>query len=410
MPLHDVDDDPSSGGDGGEAKRLHLDHDNDDPRPASRPWLPSRASLVSREDDDDGAALAPAHASAGGSRPTELNRLHPEHFGLDPLFWAHLKLFNSGIQGMTKIENCTQNCLAGVRAVYGAHVVGVLVAVVAKPTLSRFTVDDGTALLECLLWDCSQGDLRAFECMLGCIVRAYGRLEFPSQARFEQCRRLVLARAPELVRDPNEEVLHWLEAIDLWPVYCTPMVLPADDEHVSALPPAPSLDVEIHNLIKQVPPMPLIAAVGHLDCVSTVQGDEFRAYRETMFHLPELCRQPRIFAWHVGTSDRLTAVRQAVGVLVNKGLVAVIDVTNDVFGVITTEGYTIPGIVSAMRNILRHRPHDAAVSKAAIVAAARVDSRLRNVAQSRFEHALRRMVQDSLLAVAGKDEYRFVCL
>jgi len=107
---------------------------------------------------------------------------HPELFGMDPLFWTHLKLFNSFILGMKKVENCTENLLANVRPVAYAHVVGVLVAqkIQSRPSRSVFVVDDGTELIDCLYWH-EDDALSPRRLDLGSLVRAMGRVELPRE-------------------------------------------------------------------------------------------------------------------------------------------------------------------------------------------------------------------------------------
>jgi len=238
--------------------------------------------------------------------------LRPDQYGIDPLFFTNLKLFNSSIIGMKKVENCSENVLADVRPVTNAHIVGVLIAkkVESNPSRTLFVVDDGTALLDCLYWHKEDDFVPPYSLDIGILVRGLGRIELPrkttrSGRELEQRRQLILTKYLEPVQDPNEELLHWLEVVELWETYKIPF-RPGNAATLSSsasntfkdlgksLEPLESLELAIHDIVTHVPPMPLINASAKIP-----PGLRNTNLIETYFLIAELMKQSRIAEWQM---------------------------------------------------------------------------------------------------------------
>lgn len=111
-----------------------------------------------------------------------------------------------------------------------ACILGVIVNVQLKrPRI--ITIDDGTALIDCLEWyeenEESESTVSYFrKLQVGTLVKALGNLQFPpdtvtlngseSVRRYSKIRQLVLTAPVQVQTDINAQVMHWKSCMELW--------------------------------------------------------------------------------------------------------------------------------------------------------------------------------------------------
>eukprot|EP00897_Mesotaenium_endlicherianum_P010399 jgi/Mesen1/9388/ME000613S08757 len=103
------------------------------------------------------------------------------------------------------------------RPVREVEVLGVVVSLEEKDDVFvRFAVDDGTACVACILWlqqhltaVCSSAHHLAAKLSVGEVVRVQGQVSHFRTAN------QVTVHSLQVVGDPNMEILHWLDCIDL---------------------------------------------------------------------------------------------------------------------------------------------------------------------------------------------------
>ncbi|RKP06391.1 hypothetical protein THASP1DRAFT_31791 [Thamnocephalis sphaerospora] len=145
--------------------------------------------------------------------PTTEQRLAGYAYGLDPLFWQDVKLFCAHLRELSPHDSIPEiYFLNGLHPVRTVCLVGLIVAIERSgQNAMLYTLDDGTGLAVCTLWDTDQIERSADRQVpvLGDLVHIRGRVREFREKRQVQIYRL------ELVRDPNAETLHWLEVVQL---------------------------------------------------------------------------------------------------------------------------------------------------------------------------------------------------
>ncbi|XXG51150.1 hypothetical protein AAC387_Pa02g4986 [Persea americana] len=146
---------------------------------------------------------------------------------MDSLSSTHIKLLAFDLLSLTQIPNPLSFYLHG-RFVSRAETVGVIVGRERKPNFLKFLIDDGTACIPCIIWlnhhsspyfsRHHPSDLRlisqiatdeAAAIQLGTLARVRGRIN--------AYRGVIQINVTDVVieRDPNAEILHWLDCIRL---------------------------------------------------------------------------------------------------------------------------------------------------------------------------------------------------
>ena len=147
----------------------------------------------------------------------------PTQWGLNPLYWSYLRLtcyqVNECLSTLPSLENA--HVLHGTHSVTKVELVGIVVRVVSIPSsMDKYTLDDGTGLVDCTKWMTQfekkrdRLGLRPMEFCLGDMVRVRGRLKrVPDQtlARYI-CfsTREVSVKSMTFVESKHEEIHHRL--------------------------------------------------------------------------------------------------------------------------------------------------------------------------------------------------------
>lgn len=145
---------------------------------------------------------------------------------MDPIQTVHVKLMASDLLSLT-VRPSNPPCFTRKgRPISRAETVGVVVSRECKDKFLRFLVDDGSGCIPCILWlnhnyHTSHGGSSNLDLMvemtlkqseivqLGELVRVRGRITFYRGMLQITVRDVVVER------DPNAEVLHWLDCIRL---------------------------------------------------------------------------------------------------------------------------------------------------------------------------------------------------
>jgi len=147
-----------------------------------------------------------------------------EHWGLDPLFWAHVKLFIGQVLGLPSLPGFSEPFNLYGHPVARVSVMGVIVEALPRPHHLSISVDDGTGCIQCSYFSNSvhAGAVPPTALIVGCLVSVQGKLH-----QFRQRRSIAIYRIG-IEDDPNAEAQHILEVIRLTQsVYQRPSPVPA---------------------------------------------------------------------------------------------------------------------------------------------------------------------------------------
>ena len=170
-------------------------------------------------------------------------RIFPEQvcYALDPLYFAYAKLFIVQINNLKNAPQIPNSHFIEtekhyMRPVNNVEVVGVVILQKRSTKLIKFTVDDGTGIINCLVF-LGQGreeanDAIDNDCKLGKMVKIRGKLkrmseEYISRDVFASAnekavyREIIVENVFEVI-NPNEELFLWTEMVKLSKIdYCT---------------------------------------------------------------------------------------------------------------------------------------------------------------------------------------------
>ncbi|EGZ27381.1 hypothetical protein PHYSODRAFT_321190 [Phytophthora sojae] len=140
--------------------------------------------------------------------------------GKDPLTWSFVKLFGLQVaRDLREFEGLPASHAwrwkaAGLwraRLLTKAQCSGVVVSVVERADRVEFLVDDGTALVKAVVW----GEGVQAQAALGDLVHVEGKLNVDKNwDAVEPSRELRVLRMSK-IEDPNEELLHWAQVMEL---------------------------------------------------------------------------------------------------------------------------------------------------------------------------------------------------
>jgi CST complex subunit STN1 len=145
---------------------------------------------------------------------------------MESLHLVHIKILAADLLSLSVQPTSPPSFLRCGRTVAQAEIVGVVVSCDRREKLLRFLVDDGTGCVLCVLWlnhqylnastssGVSDSDLTvemalkmSEEVRLGALLRVRGRIVMYRGAI------QIAVRDVVMVKDPNVEVLHWLQCV-----------------------------------------------------------------------------------------------------------------------------------------------------------------------------------------------------
>lgn len=147
---------------------------------------------------------------------------------MEPLHLVHVKILAADLLSLTVQQTSPPSFLRRGRTVTRAELVGIVVSRDRRDKFLRFLIDDGTGCVPCVLWlnhqylnanassELSDSDPTAEmalkmseEVLLGTLLRVRGKIVMYRGAIQIAVRDVVLEK------DPNVEVLHWLQCVRL---------------------------------------------------------------------------------------------------------------------------------------------------------------------------------------------------
>lgn len=351
-------------------------------------------------------------------------------WGSDPLYWTHLMLLNVQVVGSlvptgscweeVNSERARLGCNHALpqtlRVVGHAHLMGVLVRKTLNSQCAIFTIDDGTALVDCVWWlsqsssssssswssDLERKQLESIHALeLGTTIRCLGRLEWPA-SKFQSSqkspvRRLVLNQPFVVVSSPLEEIRHWEVAMDLWnKVYSQPLATPP--------PPLPvAKSAKFGSQLEQDMMHVLCHSSDRMPLVDTGRVEEIQAKFPTLFpccfQLHCLAREEtvaaRLLLFPVTTAtatDGQAELTSAIRHLCRQGQILMLDHPLNLFAVITHQHFIAPAVCRALA-----KSPEAFVPYAALLERVREDPRLHSITAHRFDKSLSRLLDDSVV-------------
>jgi len=150
------------------------------------------------------------------------NLVHPSpqdarRWGLNPLFWAHVRLLARDFLKISPNEEFPGVFRSKGREIRRVELQGICVEMqlVDRYDQLKFTLDDGSGCVPCLLWlkdlredGTSFAGLRTDEIALGRMLRVRGR-----PVIYRGNHQLTVSSVQEEC-DPNKEALYWLDAME----------------------------------------------------------------------------------------------------------------------------------------------------------------------------------------------------
>lgn len=154
-------------------------------------------------------------------------------WGQNPMFWTAVQLTVQQIHDLERdMKTGAEHILCGMHPISKATIVGFVVKVERKGDFVKYTIDDGTNVIDCIEWTINIPEYaqelielrkqKKRDIDLGMLVRAKGKLkhkwhEDTIVSRKPITRELTLFSIGRL-NDPNLEMLHWLQVSKLFDV------------------------------------------------------------------------------------------------------------------------------------------------------------------------------------------------
>lgn len=134
-----------------------------------------------------------------------------EHWGLDPLFWTHVKLFIGDVLALPPMPGYSEPFNLNGHPVTRVAVMGIIVEALPRPRHLALSVDDGTGRIQCAYYANSvdEGGVPYSDLQVGCLASIQGKLH-----HFRQQRSIAIYRIG-IEEDPNAETQHMLDVVRL---------------------------------------------------------------------------------------------------------------------------------------------------------------------------------------------------
>jgi len=134
--------------------------------------------------------------------------LIPEEWGQNTLFWIFVKLFIKQILDLKPYPNLEGSYKLYFHAILRVEIMGMIVMKTIHSNSDTITlcIDDGSGSIFCTVWIDSP---QQFEFNLGDLVTVRGKL------RYYKGNLNISAYSVSVIEDPNAEILHWLDVINI---------------------------------------------------------------------------------------------------------------------------------------------------------------------------------------------------
>ncbi|XP_020578752.1 CST complex subunit STN1 [Phalaenopsis equestris] len=135
---------------------------------------------------------------------------------MDPTRNTHVKLLAADFNSLAVSSSAPPTISRHGRPIFRAESLGIVTSRNLRPKLLRFLIDDGSGCVPCVLWlnhhllpHSSDASEHAAKVQIGGLVRVRGRVTvFRGEVQ-------ITVKDVVVERDPNTEILHWLQCIKL---------------------------------------------------------------------------------------------------------------------------------------------------------------------------------------------------
>lgn len=318
------------------------------------------------------------------------------YWGLNPLFWSHMKMFVKEVQSLEEYSDYKGvYCYSKNHPVVRVEILGYIVSVDVREKLTSYGVDDGSGTIACCCWHSSDpNEDRRESYNLGQLVTVQGKISV-----FREQRQLTVDQIyPE--SDLNTEVLFWLEAVNLGnTVYKQPFT--PSLKHFQAGNGASSKEEELKKAIMMhLKENKMVAFQFSTLCL---EPDIQQLAREAV---KEKCTNQEDVKKIDHAYEAKKVIRQSVKDLERDGLVYFKDSRKDLYEIISHDHNLGAAILKAIKKI--SEPSSSSVSKWAIMDVLHSSHKFHHVTLQQVEHSLDRLLQSSDVYRQSEHEYCLV--
>lgn len=330
-------------------------------------------------------------------------RGEPCHFppvrlwGLDALFWSHMKLFVKEIQYLQEVpDHKGVYSYANKHPVTRVEIVGYIVSIDVKEKLTTYGVDDGSGTIPCCRWRQSEEsvDNGQEQLNLGQLVTVQGKISV-----FREQRQLTV----DLIyaeSDPNTETLLWLETVNLGKTVYRKTFSPslkesqADKEGLTK-------EAQLKQAILQhIHENKMVAFQFRTLCL---EPDIIQIATDAVRERPTKQLQGKMLD---GPYEAKKVIRQAVKDLEREGVVYFKDSSSDLYEVISHDHNLGSAILKAIKKI--SVPPHTPVSKWAIMDVLHSSHKFHFVTLHQLEESLDKLLQSSDVYRHSENDYCLV--
>jgi len=149
------------------------------------------------------------------------NNYNREDVKSDPLFYTHVKMCAASFHKLGPYKKYPEAYDFYGHPITKVEIMGVVVTKRLVRSKTLFVVDDGTGLINCILWNKKESeDTNENEIELGHTVHVWGKL-----SHFRDQREITIFNH-RIVDEPNGEILAWLDLINVTLNFYEPTSLP----------------------------------------------------------------------------------------------------------------------------------------------------------------------------------------
>ncbi|OZJ06295.1 hypothetical protein BZG36_00710 [Bifiguratus adelaidae] len=267
-------------------------------------------------------------------------------WGLDPLFWVHVKLFIVDIYRLKQGDVFNDVYRYGNHNIRHVEVLGLLRGIERSHSVTTYIIDDGTEAIYCVLW---RTDPPLFP--FGTRLTVQGKI-----TEFRGARQITIHEVG-IEKDPNYETYFWLNAIKLKvDVYDKPFIISEhmmhaireqrlDDANGASRLNLPSThDINPDSKFKNVVRRLIENQVG-----GRFYFDELQAW-DGIKQAAQACFSENT---NVATQNHYQQFAKAIRQLVKEGYLIVIDSEQDLYEVVQDLKNLGPAIVEIMKSAMR---------------------------------------------------------
>eukprot|EP00117_Sycon_ciliatum_P032344 scpid64145/ scgid25100/ CST complex subunit STN1; Alpha-accessory factor of 44 kDa; Oligonucleotide/oligosaccharide-binding fold-containing protein 1; Suppressor of cdc thirteen homolog len=278
----------------------------------------------------------------------------PSKWGLDPTFWSFMKLANVQVLSLVEHSSHEECFLLGNRVVSKVQVLGDIVSVHERERNVQFCVDDGSAVLTCVLWknrDAPDWDAATNGLALGSVVHALGKIKV-----FRGERQLTVS-SWRIIDDVHAQCVHWMEVVQLnRDIYSQPAKYEQPGVPWAAVTQSASNTATATHSGKMPSGFAAVLEKYFNECSQDDKSFLFEEIQEVTELRRQACKM-------LGFSDAVTPEQckrlkrffaSNVRQLATQGVLYQTDIVTDQYAVVSTAQHIVPVVRALLRNACAH--------------------------------------------------------